>query len=456
MTTLKKLNADRISITSKILKKYEDFSPISPELIKDLRDRTLFATPSMRLSFAQYDTMCKDEKVLDMMSIALNKPKAKLKKFCKYLSVLKKEIHLSPKSIAYKINGPICNLPENIRSTILDKFAEILPTKYVLLDWIDKKKLNWSYLSQNPNAIDLLKENTHKICWDQLSLNPNAIDLLETRIKYENNLDYNEYKKLVISGNSINWYLLSQNPNAIKLLKKYDNAIVWYKLAQNLNPNAIDLLKKQIKVGFTDSDSEESVWFSLSQNPNAMEILKDNPDKIIWCELSKNSNPDAIELLKNRIKYENNLSREEYYDLEGRNKIDWNELFKNPNAIDLLKENPTQPNFNYLSANPNAIDLLKEQIKYENTLDVKEYKVLENKINWKYLSANPNAIELLKERIEYENSLTKKRYNNLNHIDKIDWFWLSLNPNAINLLEHNQDKIYWKQLSTNPSIFKAL
>jgi len=139
MPTLKKLNADRLSITSKILKKDEDFSPISPELIKDLRDRTLFATPSMRLSFAQYDTMCKDEKVLDMMSIALNKPKAKLKKFCKYISVFKENIAKSPKSIAYKINGPICNLPENIRSTILDKFAEILPTKYVLLDWIDKK-----------------------------------------------------------------------------------------------------------------------------------------------------------------------------------------------------------------------------------------------------------------------------------------------------------------------------
>ena len=36
--TLKKLNEDRLSITSKILKKDQDFSPISPEFIKDLRD----------------------------------------------------------------------------------------------------------------------------------------------------------------------------------------------------------------------------------------------------------------------------------------------------------------------------------------------------------------------------------------------------------------------------------
>jgi hypothetical protein len=450
-TTLKKLNNDRLSITSKILKKDKDFYPISPELIKELRDRTLFATPSMRLSFAQYDAMCKDEKVLDMMVIALNKPKAKLKQFCKYLSVFKKEIHLSPKSIAYKINGPICNLPENIRSTILKKFAEILPSKYVLLDWINKDKINWSYLSLNPNAIDLLKDNQDKIDWYLLSANPNAIDLLETRIEYENNLDDNEYNELVILQNSISWYLLSQNPNAIKLLKNNYNEIMWYQLAKNSNPNAIKLLQKKIKVGFAHSDSEESLWFSLSQNPNVMEILKDNPEQIIWCELSKNSNPDAIELLKNRIEYENNLNRKQYYNLEARYKIDWNELLKNPNAIDLLKENPKKINFNYLSANPKAIDLLKEQIKYENTLDVKEYKVLKNKINWEYLSANPNAIDLLKE-----------------NPDKINWKTLCSNPNAIDLLKERieyektladeeldelENKISWKILSSNPSIF---
>ena len=32
--------------------------------------------------------MYNGEKVLDMFSIVLNKPKAKLKKFCKYLSLL--------------------------------------------------------------------------------------------------------------------------------------------------------------------------------------------------------------------------------------------------------------------------------------------------------------------------------------------------------------------------------
>ena len=106
------------------------------------------------------------------MSIALNKPKAKLKKFCKYIAVFEENISESSKSIANKINGPITNLPVEIRSIILDKFAEILPTKYVLLDWIDKDKLEWMMLSQNPNAIDLLKENQGKIDWYELSANP--------------------------------------------------------------------------------------------------------------------------------------------------------------------------------------------------------------------------------------------------------------------------------------------
>ena len=79
MPTLKKLKEDRLSITSKILKKDEDFLSISPEFIKDLRDKILL---------------------------------------------------------------------ENYQ------------------------KINWEDLSQNPNAISLLKENQDKINWKYLSANP--------------------------------------------------------------------------------------------------------------------------------------------------------------------------------------------------------------------------------------------------------------------------------------------
>ena len=44
-----------------------------------------------------------------------------------------------------------------------------------LRDWIDKSKLNWTYLSKNPNAIELLEANRDKIHWGWLSENPNAV-----------------------------------------------------------------------------------------------------------------------------------------------------------------------------------------------------------------------------------------------------------------------------------------
>ena len=40
-------------------------------------------------------------------------------------------------------------------------------------------------------------------------------------------------------------------------------------------------------------------------------------------------------------------------------------------------------------------------------------------------------------------------------IDNLDWVFLTLNPNAIHLLEKYPEKIFWKELSKNPSIFET-
>ncbi len=40
------------------------------------------------------------------------------------------------------------------------------------------KKVDWTYLSRNLNAIHLLEKYPEKIYWNQLSCNPNAIHLL--------------------------------------------------------------------------------------------------------------------------------------------------------------------------------------------------------------------------------------------------------------------------------------
>lgn len=49
---------------------------------------------------------------------------------------------------------------------------------YKFYDWIDQKKLDWCYLSQNPNAIDILEQNFKEIRHHNLCKNPNAIHLI--------------------------------------------------------------------------------------------------------------------------------------------------------------------------------------------------------------------------------------------------------------------------------------
>tara|TARA_B110001450_G_scaffold164962_1_gene153819 strand:- start:1048 stop:1269 length:222 start_codon:yes stop_codon:yes gene_type:complete len=59
--------------------------------------------------------------------------------------------------------------------------------------------------------------------------------------------------------------------------------------------------------------------------------------------LSLSVNPNAIDLLKERIEYENNLTKKEFNNLKYLYKIDWELLSYNSNAIDIL--NPFQLNF---------------------------------------------------------------------------------------------------------------
>ena len=67
-------------------------------------------------------------------------------------------------------------------------------------------------------------------------------------------------------------------------------------------------------------------------NLNAIELLRENPDKINWGWLS--GNPNAIELLREK-------PYKIYWDWLSinPNKINWSMLSQNPNGIELLREN---------------------------------------------------------------------------------------------------------------------
>ena len=77
--------------------------------------------------------------------------------------------------------------------------------------------------------------------------------------------------------NKIDWCGLSSNTNAIEIANPDNIYLYWL----SENPNAIELLKENI---------DNIDWFILSKNPNAMDILKENPDKIKWIKISINTN----------------------------------------------------------------------------------------------------------------------------------------------------------------------
>jgi hypothetical protein len=93
-------------------------------------------------------------------------------------------------------------------------------------------KINWGWLSSNPNAIHLLEKNPNKIDWKVLSKNPNAIHLLET------------------NPNKIKWGCLSSNPSIFELdynaLKERCSIYKWELLEVVLHPSRIE---KYIEMG---------------------------------------------------------------------------------------------------------------------------------------------------------------------------------------------------------------
>ena len=347
----------------------------SSQLIATMQAR--INNPLFKLSMTDYEDMCCNKMMVRMMSKVIGCEDKQLKKFCKYINVFAENIESSPKSIknkmkitnsinASKRKGSLHALPDDILEKIVEKYKTIFKIKYKLKDWIPLEKLDWDYLSLNPNAIELLKANPDKINWDVISKNPSpgVIELLKENPHEE-----------------IDWEQLSANPNAIELLKANPDNIFWPNLSANTNSEAIELLKK--------NHYEEIDWALLSSNPNpkAIELLKANRDYIYWNYLSANPHPYAIELLK-----------------ANPNEIGWKHLSSNPN--------------------PEAIELLKKNL---------------DKINWFDFLGNPSAIEFLKENPK-----------------EIDWHALSVNPAAIKLLKENKTKINWKWLSKNPAIFEEV
>ena len=139
------------------------------------------------------------------------------------------------------------------------------------------------------------------------------------------------------------WRELSKNPAGIPLLKKYPNNIFWDEFSEIVDETCEELLEQQIlkndnsPVDETFSDKEEVNWYTLClyAPKTLMPLIERHKDKIYWNGLS--ANPNAIEILNKPENIDN---------------IDWDKLSRNPLAIELLKNNPDKINWYELSTNP--------------------------------------------------------------------------------------------------------
>jgi hypothetical protein len=320
-----------------------------------------------------------------------------------------------------KIN--LQSLPRDIHEKIAEHYKKSLPSKYILRDWVPKDKLDWFTLSGNPCAINILME----------------------KADYENSLTVEEYN-MFEERKKISWMRLCINEEGAEILKKYPSKILWSYLSNNSKQLAVDMIKERIEY----------------EKINALDY--DEDDDRVWINnFSYNQNPQIMELVKERVEYEKGLSREEYGMLDVADVLDWCYLTENPSAIDILKANPEKIVWSLLSENTNplAIDLLRERAVLENNMSKKDYKKLGDKIDWYSLTANPNAIELLKEyphKIEWECLSANPAAIDWLKENKnvIDWGMLSENPNAIQLLKENRKKIHWEKLCKNPNAIELL
>jgi hypothetical protein len=418
------------TVTKILLTRQTANTPISP--LKEVEEN-----PMINLSIEDYELICKNKMVKNMMSRTLETDVGELTELCKDINQFKEYVETKLKTIKERERAkkaPIRDLPLNllqglsaktllllhihIPDEILTEIGRLYQSMltFKLRPWVPLKNLETEFLSANLNAIDFLRlsENEKYRNWYVLSANPNAVDFLSLpeNIKH------------------INYHQLSKNPSP--------------------NPKVIELLKEFIK---ENPNSPIINWKVLSKNPHAIEILTspENYNNIYWKGLSGNPDPKAIDF----------LMRPENY-----NNINWFEFSCNPcdDVFLYFKKHPDKIDWFGICENTNlkAIPIIKKKALEEKRLLFADYISLPpNKIYWRKLSSNPNAIHLIITRIEDESKLSEDEYTSLGLQFKIDWDALSLNPSIFIPFKKRKgaksakSNIGSRLLQSNPSKAKA-
>jgi hypothetical protein len=215
----------------------------------------------------------------------------------------------------------------------------------------------------------------------------------------------------VIEHDNVNIIYFVYNINAFHYCKTFIlNLHITHKMYQTYLTRFVTVEHPDIVDFINTIGYNESMFAWMCKNPYCIHFIEENKHNYNINLILLAQNKAAVHIIRKHLKEFTTCC--------------WDYLCINqsPEAIEILKENPTKIRWDLLSSNPAAIQLLEEN---------------PTCINMYYLCANPAAIHLIEQQM-----------------DKINWIQLSKNPNAIHILEKNQEKIDWYSLSENTAIFE--
>jgi hypothetical protein len=298
----------------------------------------------------------------------------------------------------------------------------LVPKQYKFLDWIPIEKLeSWRLLSYWLPQSMLEKyfhyiDNENEYCWDAFFKNPEAISLIERQLESTDKLhSKKEWDKSYLK--------IVENPNAtshlLSVLDKVPGTESYFWSMASAKSNSISFLERNLKKLIIPL-----VCYNKNSNVhNVLELYGINTlTSVCWSYLSENKS--AISFLEKFTKnFTTNLD-----------KIDWNTLSKNENAIHILSRPEFQDKINliYLVTNENGVEILKKHL-FEMQIEDINIEI------WRVLSRKPYGIPILEK-------LTK---NFTQHLDKIDWYYLSANENAIPIIKQFLDLCHMDWLCQN-------
>jgi len=387
--------------------------------------------------------VCQDYKLIDLIECEYICDYTKLQKnpnpyaLIVFLDLIKQHDYFNV--FGFKITNPITI---NAILNYKNKQNIELVSKYhkIFISYID-----WHALSSNSDdlALELLINNQHKINYLNLSSNKNIKASILIKDAFMKNLFWlnnsiNEsssgstsvstsgstsVSQVILQENTFrfiyhNIFSMSNDEQFIKYMFKYVNdnnhyqpELIFVHMFNNVNDNIILLLKDLFN------------FFKCQVFRKAAINM-----------LCSNTNINALKLMLSLI---NNQMND--------NKLNWDRLSSNINAIEICENNLNRINWGKICQNPNGLHIIKK-IAYKNPND--------KRIKWNLMldNVNENIYEILSYKFQFDNEFKE-----------LNWFSVALSTNkgVLKLLRDVYDrnpkdlKIKWEFLCKNKS-FQAL